>query len=57
VNLDVSGASAFWVDGKSAQPGETQFSAGEHVLAVALQKNALPSVLKASATAARFIAP
>jgi putative heme-binding domain-containing protein len=57
VNLEVSGAAQIWVDGKSAQLGETQFAAGEHVLTVALQKNALPPVLKASASAARFIAP
>jgi putative heme-binding domain-containing protein len=57
VGLDIAGAAQFWIDGKDAQPGESQFAAGEHILTVALKKGALPKALKATVSNARFVAP
>jgi len=57
VALQVEGADAFWVDGAPAKNGTQAFSSGgEHTLVVPLQKSALPTVLRASATNARFVA-
>lgn len=57
VTLDVAGSVEFWVDGQPGRPGESQFAAGEHVLAVPLKKGSLPKALKASVSNARFLAP
>jgi hypothetical protein len=57
VALQVEGAEAFWVDGAPAKNGTQAFSSGgEHTLVVPLLKGALPTVLRASATNARFVA-
>jgi hypothetical protein len=40
VTLDVAGSVEFWVDGQPARPGESQFAAGEHILAVPLKRAA-----------------
>jgi len=57
VQLQVEGSQSFWVDGKPAQNGSFAFEqGGEHTLVVALEKGALPPVLKATVGNARFLA-
>jgi len=54
VNLEVSGASEFWVDGKSVPAGERELAAGDHVLTLSLKRGALPPALKATCSNTRF---
>ena len=59
VQLEVEGASEFWVDGQrvNGSAGERELSAGNHWVSVALNRGALPEVLRAKTAQARFVAP
>jgi putative heme-binding domain-containing protein len=59
VRIEVQGAPEFFVDGERVQGPvlERALSAGSHVVSVPVKRDALPAVLKVTASSARFVAP
>jgi putative heme-binding domain-containing protein len=59
VHLEVEGAADFWINGEKV-PGKSadrELAAGDHWVGVLVKRDALPEVLRATATAGRFVAP
>jgi hypothetical protein len=59
VKLDVEGASELWINGEklSGKSVDRELAAGDHWVGVLVQREALPEVLRATATGGRFVAP
>ena len=59
VRIEAQGAPEFFVDGERVQGAvlERALSAGSHVVSVPVKRDALPAVLKVTASSARFVAP
>ena len=59
VHLEVEGAADFWINGEkvSGKSADRELAAGDHWVGVLVKRDALPEVLRATATAGRFVAP
>jgi putative heme-binding domain-containing protein len=59
VRIEVEGAQEFAVDGEKVMGGATErtLSGGSHLISVPVKRDALPPVLKVSATLGRFVMP